>query len=281
MCPYVEAYYKYASYRMTGVGIELEIAYDGECKNEGCDITASVTVKKDPNWINAGDSIEYLTYPKLQEDGLSPSRFHNRYFRGIKVEVTFSGQIRTWNFTEMVNQFTNLLVLLGFATTVTGLFANYGLGYKSSVYVKSQTEAIHINEVHQAYATTVLQAAMSYRRLVGVDPTEDEIKNGVDHARLVEVFMKFTGRSQKDANILANMILQEDPDDPDAGKKLKFDRFANLLTTDVTELQDVIDHPDVSDKGDLQLQQLRGSGTWDKGGTRSVQIAPLEVEEAE
>ena len=81
-------------------------------------------LEADLGWWGIGNDVEYIEYPTQNAscaDGATGGcykygEFHNRYRRGVKIELQYTGRILSFDFNYFVNTLTSFIVLLGVAS---------------------------------------------------------------------------------------------------------------------------------------------------------------------
>ena len=92
---------------MTGLTIELQIAYTNKIKLDGTEVRASISVQKAPiSWSGLGGATDYTSYVP-GADGATMSTLET-YSYGVKLVVSAAGSIGRfdiWSFFAIVSQF--------------------------------------------------------------------------------------------------------------------------------------------------------------------------------
>ena len=140
------------SYRMTGLTLQLQIAYTNLIRLDGEEVRATISVQKMPlGWSGLGPSTDYVDVDAAAAPDGTPSRRSRRYSfetlerysYGTRVVVSTTGEIGDFDLYNLLAILSQFIVYMGLAAICGEVVAHYFLGDKGTDYFLDQFDFSH------------------------------------------------------------------------------------------------------------------------------------------
>jgi len=216
-----------ATYRLTGVEIELRLVYGGSVSDSNRPIFAALYVFSNGGYHNFGTDLVYGQFPGGTDASYS---YHSLYRRGIKIRFTTTGSVGRFDPIFLVVQVTSFVVLISVTSAIVTFMAFQLFGYKSKVYYSAANDVVTVSNEHARTAAQTVMAAVVFDWIRSNTSSSKSTDVGLTAEEMASALSAKTSLPHNTSTALMSELIKTVQGDSRTERSIPFHKFADLLT---------------------------------------------------